>query len=361
MVIIIDIGHPAHVHLFRNFTQRMLTKGHFVHLTSRSKEFEIELLKTYNLPYITIGRHYRSKFGKVLGLIIYIIKMLRMINKIKPDLLLSHGSPYAAISAWIRSLPHISLEDTFNFEQVRLYSPFTTAILTGDYIHPIINERNIHYSGYHELAYLHPHVFKPDIAVLRELDVNPFDKFVIIRFVSWKATHDIGHKGMTLENKYKLIKNLLPIAKVFISSELELPPDLQKYEFPLAPSKMHNAMAFATLVFSESGTMASESAVLGVPSVFIDNTGRYYTKELEEKYQLVYNFTESESDQKRAMDLAIDIVKNPSIKEHYKFLRKKMLSEKIDVTAFLVWFIEDYPNSYEIMKVNPDFQNKFKK
>jgi len=37
-----------------------------------------------------------------------------------------------------------------------------------------------------------------------------------------------------------------------------------------------------------------------------------------------------------------------------------MLSGKIDVTAFMVWFIEIYPKSAYVMKVNLDYQNRFK-
>ena len=36
-----------------------------------------------------------------------------------------------------------------------------------------------------------------------------------------------------------------------------------------------------------------------------------------------------------------------------------MLKEKIDVTAFMVWFIENYPESAKIMKENPDYQLRF--
>jgi hypothetical protein len=39
---------------------------------------------------------------------------------------------------------------------------------------------------------------------------------------------------------------------------------------------------------------------------------------------------------------------------------KKMLLEKIDVTAFMTWFINSYPKSVEIMKENPDYQYRFR-
>jgi len=37
-----------------------------------------------------------------------------------------------------------------------------------------------------------------------------------------------------------------------------------------------------------------------------------------------------------------------------------MLEDKIDVTAFLVWFVENYPESFSIMRENPDYQAGFK-
>ena len=37
-----------------------------------------------------------------------------------------------------------------------------------------------------------------------------------------------------------------------------------------------------------------------------------------------------------------------------------MLSEKIDVTTFMVWFIENYPGSVKTMKDDPDYQLRFK-
>jgi hypothetical protein len=38
-----------------------------------------------------------------------------------------------------------------------------------------------------------------------------------------------------------------------------------------------------------------------------------------------------------------------------------MLADKIDVTAFMVWFIENYPLSKNQMKEDPAIQNQFKK
>ena len=37
-----------------------------------------------------------------------------------------------------------------------------------------------------------------------------------------------------------------------------------------------------------------------------------------------------------------------------------MLSEKIDLTAYLTWFLENYPESFKIHKEEPEYQERFK-
>ena len=122
---------------------------------------------------------------------------------------------------------------------------------------------------------------------------------------------------------------------------------------------MHNAIAFSSLLFGESATMASEAAILGVPAIYLDNDGRGYTNEEEEKYGLVYNYTESEEEQLRAIKKGIEILTTPNLKEEWQKRRMKMFSEKIDATALMVWFIENFPESVTVMRENPDYQYKF--
>lgn len=57
MRILIDIGHPAHVHLFKNFTHEMEKRGHELLFTCRDKEFEIALLEYNKLKYVSFGKN----------------------------------------------------------------------------------------------------------------------------------------------------------------------------------------------------------------------------------------------------------------------------------------------------------------
>jgi uncharacterized protein len=350
MRILIDIGHPGHVHLFRFFAREMLKKGHSVLFTCREKEFEIELLEAYGFDYISFGKKFSGLAGKMFGLFKFDFQELKTAASFKPDIFLSHGSPYAAHASWLMGKPHVSFEDTFNFEQIRLYKPFTDTILTGDYEHPLKSSKIIKYAGYHELAYLHPNRFTPDQSVLGQLGVKPGEKYVILRFVSWEATHDIGHSGISLENKLRAVREFERYGRVFISSENKLRSDLNKYKIHIRPERMHDAIAFSSLLFGESATMASEAAMLGVPAIFLDNTGRYYTNELQKKYKLCFNYTETEADQNRAIRKGIELLSNDCYKEKWERRKENMLNDKIDVTDFLIGLIENWPDSKNIVR-----------
>lgn len=360
MRILIDIGHPAHVHLFKHFAWDMQRRGHELLFTCREKEFEVHLINLYGFKYKSFGKKYKSTLGKIWGLIKFDLKEIFTGIKFKPDILISHGSLYAAHASVILGKPHISFEDTFNFEQIRLYKPFTKIILTGDYEHPLISSKVIKYAGYHELAYLYPTRFAPDKSILDELGVNEGDKFVIIRFISWNASHDIGHTGISLDNKIKAVRSFEHFAKVFISSEGTLPIELESNKINISPHRIHDAMSFASLIFGESATMVSEGACLGVPGIYLDNTGRFYTQEEEIRYKLCFNFSESLDDQNKAIKKGIEILTQENSKKIWIHKKQTLIDDKIDVTAFLVWFIENYPTSIKVMKENPSYQLNFK-
>jgi predicted glycosyltransferase len=349
MKYLIDIGHPAHVHLFRNFAAEMTGMGHEVLFTCREKEYEIELLSHYGCNYRSFGKKYSKSLGKIWGMVEFGIKEYLTGLKFKPDFLLSHGSPYAAQAAFLLRKPHISFEDTFNNEQIRLYKPFTKAILTSTYPHPDLGPANYHYPGYHELAYLHPSRFKADPEIRKTLGVEEGKKYFILRFVSWEASHDIGHNGISFSNKLVLAEQLEKYGKVFITSEKTLPAELEKYRIQIPPHRMHDAIAFSSLLYGESATMASEAAMLGIPAIYLDDNGRPYTNEQEEKYGLVFNYSESEEDQKASINKATELANSPEILKDWARRRDRMLMEKIDVTAFLVWFVLNWPESARML------------
>ena len=47
-------------------------------------------------------------------------------------------------------------------------------------------------------------------------------------------------------------------------------------------------------------------------------------------------------------------------KSKIRIRRDEMIKKSIDVTSFMVWFVENYPESVKIMKENPEYQERFK-
>lgn len=337
MRILIDINHPAHVHYFRNFYKIMAAKGHDILVVSRNKEIEHKLLKLYGIPFVNRGKGKTGKLSKFLYLMYADLKLFSLALTYKPDLFLNFLHPYPSHVAKLLGKISLVFSDT---EHAKLHhnltAPFATKIMTPSCYRIDLGKKHIRFNGYMELCYLHPNYFQPDPSILTILNVKETEKFVIIRFVSWAAAHDFGHFGMTLANKRKAVMELSKYAKVFISSEGKLPDDLEKFRIMIPFDKMHDALYYSSLLFGESATMASEAAVLGTPSVFIDNDGRGYTDEEENKYHLVNNFTESEEDQESALQKALEIIQDKNGKEKYQEMRKALLSNCIDTTRFMI-------------------------
>jgi predicted glycosyltransferase len=122
---------------------------------------------------------------------------------------------------------------------------------------------------------------------------------------------------------------------------------------------MHHVMAFADLYLGDSQTMAAEAGVLGVPFVrFNDFVGRIgYLRELEDVYHLGNGIRTDRVDQ--LYDTVERLLDMPDRKTVFQQRRMKMLSEKIDFSKFLTWFIEKYPQSKEEFRKNPDVQYGF--
>ena len=116
---------------------------------------------------------------------------------------------------------------------------------------------------------------------------------------------------------------------------------MQQYAYAGAPEKIHHLMAHLTMFVGESATMASECAVLGIPSIYAAKTGRGYTDEQEEKYRMVINVRKLDWEKlHEAMTSIIELP--PSVRETR---HNKLLSDKINVAKFVADLVLQYPES----------------
>lgn len=355
--IFIDIGHPAHVHYFKNFIKIMESRGNMVFVSARDRYPVKELLEYNQIRFFNRGKGRNSKWGKIFYLIITDLRLLYKAISFKPTILISFNGPYTTHIAKLLNKPSLVIDDTDSATLSRkFYLPFVSHVLNPDVFKPSLGRKQLKFKGYMELSYLHPRYFEPKRTGQEILGIPPNQKYVILRFVNWNAHHDYGHQGISEELKYRAVEEFSKFSKVFITSEKKLPDELEKYRIQINPNDMHEVLNKASLLFGESATMASECAVLGVPSIFIDNDGRSYTDEEQSRYRIVFNFKENDIEIKQAIAKGTEILRNNF---NYKTIQDQILTDKISFTDFFVWFVENYPESAKKMQNDKAIQDQF--
>jgi hypothetical protein len=338
MKILIDLTHPAHVHFFKYAARIWMAHGHDVKFVARDKEVTLQLMDAYGFSYRKLSTIRKGLLGLFIELIEHQSKLCSAIKDYKPDVILNIGGTFIVHVAKLLGIKTIVFTDT---EHAKLSNsitfPFATWICTPDCYPDDLGKKQVRYQGYQELAYLHPYYFKPDPEVLKLIGLETDERFFILRFVSWGATHDVGQRGLSEDSRRTLINRISKFGKVFITSEAGLPEDLSPYQIKISPEFMHDLLYYASLYIGEGATMASEAAILGTPSIYTSTIELGVINELKDKYHLVYQYDRN----RKAIDKAIEIASGAETKSDYALNHQQMLADKIDVTKWVVEFVEE--------------------
>jgi len=358
MKILIDIGHPSHVHYFRNFIKIMQGKGHEFFITARDKEVAQKLLSAYGIDYTSRGKGKSGIWGKIFYLIKTDMSLFHLAKKINPDILLSCSSAYLAHVSFLLRKPHICIDDTdiAKYEHL-MYVPFSDCIISPVGFNKNFGRKHIFIDCTFDLFYLHPKYFTPNPKIKEELGIDGTQKTIFMRFTSMSASHDWGKQKITYEDKLYLINSLKEKYKILISSEDQLPENLLQYKINLRPEMIHDALYFSDLFIGESGSMSTEAAILGTPSVNLAEAALevgIFKRLIEIGILRIY------PDIRTALQEGENMLNNLSYQENFKRIRESFLNKMISPTDFLVWFIENYPESKTIIQNDPNFQYKFK-
>lgn len=359
MRILIDIGHPGHVHYFRNAIELLEQKGHVVLVTARDKEVTFALLRAYGIPFVSRGKGGRGLAGKVLYILRGDYLLLKAARQFKPDLFLSFASSYAAHASKLLGKPHIAFDDTEHAKLEHLmYVPFTDLIITSKAFRKDLGKKHIRFNGIIELCYLAPAYFRPDPTILAELGISPLESYTVVRFVSWQASHDVGQKGLTLDQKINLVETLAEYGRVVISSEGELPKQLANWQLRIRPEQLHHILAYARLYVGEGGTTATESALLGVPNIIINSLTAPETIPGTQLEMRAAGLQECFTSYQGVTDQVHRILQK-SNSDEFMVRRNEYLKSKIDVTKMMVWLIDSYPSSLEEFKISRCVDKEF--
>lgn len=348
MNILLDINHPSHFHFFRKFILEIREKGYNVIITAAEKDCLHELFKAWNIPFINKGKRSGNLFGKALKLLRETWMIYRIARKNNIDLFLSFASPYAAIAGKLAGKPVITFDDTENDFLLHLFFPtFSEFIITPECYEKDFGRKHYRFRGYKESTYLREFLDK-EMDNDKQADTKK-SPVVLIRFVRHSATHELGEKGYTIQEKVTIVSEISPFAEVYISSEEKLPGELKDYQINIPPEKMHQFLKTIDLYFGESTTMAAESAVLGIPSILTEDKGRGYIRDLQSRFGIIQTF--KRKNYKAAIKEAIDYLQNfPSSRPDKKEIYSAILKESIDITPFLVNIVENFPSSLHELK-----------
>lgn len=272
MRFLVDIGHPAHVHFFRNVIAALKADEHDVCVSTRDKDVTLRLLRLYGMDHIVLSQAARSLSGLYFEYVVRLVRLIRLVRRFQPDVLMAIGGVFIAPAGRLCRVPSVVFTDTEHVALDRwLTYPLASRIYTPYTFLKDIGPRQRRYRGLHELAYLHRHRFQPDPKIRSALGVGPAEPFAIARFVSWGAGHDRGHAGFSWNQQEEAVRRLGTHLRVFVSAEGQIPQSLQPLALRIEPHLVHHALAQARLVIGDGATIATEAGLLGTPSIYVSS------------------------------------------------------------------------------------------
>jgi len=343
MRILIDILHPAHVHFFKYAIKEFKKQGHEVYVTARNIEVAHSLLRFYKIPFISTGNIGKTPIELLKELFIRNRIIGKIIREKKIDILLGISGISIAIMGKLYKKPVIVFSDTeVNGISNKIAFPLASKIITPIYFEKDLGKKHIRYNGFQEYTYLNPKYFKPKPEIPKKYGLTPYN-FTICRFSAWKASHDLSHYGISDKMKIKIVNELQKYGDVIISAEGHVPNEITPFLFKAEPHELLDLLAFAKLIVSDTSTVTTEGALLGVPVVRCNSLvgtkwGAAGNMKALESAGLIFNFR----DEKQAFEKILELMNLDNLHEIWIKKLRRFLNDKEDSVKVIVDSILQY-------------------
>ncbi len=282
MRVLFDITHPAHVHIFRHVMGMLREEGHDVLVTARAKDVALDLLEQYDIPHRTLSTRRTGLLPMGRELLTRNLRLWRLVRREQPDVMLAETGVSIGPVGKLTGVPTVVFDqpDLATLQQ-SVGMPFATYICTDRRYRRNFGSRHVRFNGVLAQLYLDPQRWTPDPSPLRRAGVDPDSPYVVIRLVSWSATHDAGRVGLSTDELLQAIRRLERHGRVVISSEDPLPEPLRAYENPVPPRHFLDLLGLATLCVAEGGTVCVEAGLQGTPAICCNSYDFGYLQFLE--------------------------------------------------------------------------------
>jgi len=339
-VIWIDILTPKQGNLFSVLSRRLTRQGCRLVLTTRLYREVNQILEAHGLKAFTIGEHGGAGIEeKLWASAERVARLAKFMSRRKPDLALSFSSPEAARVAFGLGIPHFCISDSPHAEAVsKLTIPLSERLFTPAIIpkkewlgYGISAAKIVQYDALDPVVWLRN--FRPDRRILVQDGVKSQRKIVTVRLEESSAAYLIGRKRETLLNTVSTIREMLRKkleADIVALPRYDYQAEILRREFKhdvVVPKTLVNGpnlLSFSSVFIGGGGTMTTEAAMLGVPSISCFPDKPTIIEEFLISSGLVVRETDPIRIAKRAMNMLEDETYRRRIQDKAKSFVKRM-------------------------------------
>ncbi len=328
--------HPHHIDFFENLHNELRGKGHDVLCFVRDDDVNREYIQDSDITHSFYGSGPKGYLPDFVSRYKNQFSLARKLFSFKPDLIFSVNSiPYSTFNSIFNIYSVTFLDRRLQKKDEKKIFRHADKIVTPDcYPFEVPSDKQVSHSSYHPFAYLHPNRFEADPTVLDDLTVEPND-YVLVSFASRSWEGFTEEDLLTRKEKIDIVREISEYRKVLLDGRGSVPEPLEEY-VPSIPLRSYNQlMANSELVVGDDPIICGEAGVLGIPWIFISESSAPTLEEQEIQYEIG---TQVESIEK-ADELA-EMLLTGEVEPDFENAREKILNDKIDLTEWMVKFVE---------------------
>jgi len=269
--ILFELRHPRHYYQFKAIYDILKERGHLVKIIATERTLLIDILKEENEDFILL-KHTTSG-SIVLKLLSYFISFNQFVKSVKKyniDLLVSKASMSSCFLKLIKpNLRAVIFPDSEDIWLTNNFVRYFSDLIILPNIFPLkwSTKKVVRVNGTCENCYLDPKYFHPQ-------KLNPLDygydegaKFVFFRFVAWKAHHDRGQYGFSINERKEIVDLFIKYGYTpLISFEDKPDAELKQYINRFPQNEIRSVLTLCDYFVGDSQSMSAEAALLGVKS-----------------------------------------------------------------------------------------------
>ncbi len=332
--ILIDITHFPHLNFFRNAVAILQKEHHFsVDLIFQPRGNLASIIREEypGYSFTAFGSHRNSLLGKAVNIVLRDTQLLYYLRRRNFDTCAGiHAINLSHVSYLLRKPSVVFSDDTGSKLIYYPYKFFATRIVIPRCI-PLNGKNVLKYSGFKELAYLHPRYFTPNVKCLDEYNLKP-KEYVFIREV---ANTTVNYR----ELKTGELGEICPYLKdagfeIILSLEDKKLRNRFENECIILNEPVrdiYSLLHFAALTISSGDTMARESCLVGTPAIYTGGRNMPVNMELEKKGCLF----RAEGKQ-QILNTVINILENNPKQRTENVINEAIESEWEDTTEVII-------------------------